>query len=268
MTRASEVTAQPSGRIAEAIRSAAARTGVDFDYLYGQARSESGLDPNIRAGNSTATGLFQFLDQSWLGMIRKRGAEQGYAWAANAVQRGADGRLYVADPALRRQVMDLRRNPEAAAAMGAALAADNRDYLQRRLGRSLAPADLYMAHFLGAGGASKFLRAHDANPNAAAAGAFPEAARANRNIFYKRDGSARTYGEVRNLLGARLQLGGARATAYAARTAPTPPAPATDTNAAIQQLAGLGIVKPEGATTALSPRYARLAYLMLADLGG
>jgi Transglycosylase SLT domain len=268
MTAASAVNEVQRGRVDAAIRSAAARTGVDFNYLYAQARSESGLDPNVRARGSSATGLFQFVDQTWLAMIDKHGAEHGLNWAADAVQRGANGRYYVSEPTLRARVMGLRQNPEAASAMGAAYASDNAAYLQSRVGRPLQSVDLYMAHFLGAGGASKFLRAHGATPNAAAAPAFPEAARANRTIFYKRDGSARSYDEVRNLLGARLNMGGgAVSTRFASiRATPQSAANATPTNDALQQLAALGTDMPENPTS-LSPRYARLAYLMLADLG-
>ena len=68
-----------------AIQQAAARTGVDFSYLLGQARIESGFDPNARARTSSATGLFQFIDQTWLGTVKRHGAEHGLAWAADLI---------------------------------------------------------------------------------------------------------------------------------------------------------------------------------------
>lgn len=255
--------AVPQGRVDAAIRQAAERSGVDFAYLYNQARVESGFNPDAKARTSSATGLFQFLDQTWLAMIDKHGAANGLGWAANAVQRGANGRYYVSDPEARRQVMNLRRNPEAASAMAAAFANDNRRHLESRLGRPIQSVDLYMAHFLGAGGATRFLRAHDASPNASAASAFPAEARANRPIFFKRDGTPRSFAEVRNMMGAKLSIGG-RTMMAGAGAAPTPPADATDTGFQLEALKGGSTMSP---TMAVQPRYARLAYLMLAELG-
>ena len=159
------------GRVGAAISQASARTGVDFTYLFNQARIESSLNPNARARTSSATGLYQFIEQTWLGTVRRHGAEHGLGWAANAIQRGQNGRYYVADPQMRRAILDLRRNPEASAAMAAEFASDNGRYLEARLGRPAESVDLYLAHFLGAGGAARFLRAHDANPRGAAASA-------------------------------------------------------------------------------------------------
>ena len=170
-------------RVTAAIQLASARTGVQFDYLFNQARVESSLNPNARARTSSATGLFQFIEQTWLGMVKQHGAEHGLSWAADAIQRGRNGHYYVADPAMRREILDLRRQPEASSAMAAEFASDNGRYLQSRLGRPAEPVDLYLAHFLGAGGAARFLRAHDSNPAAAAAPLLPQAARANRPIF-------------------------------------------------------------------------------------
>ena len=64
-------------------------------------------------------------------------------------------------------------------------------------------ADLYLAHYLGPGGASKFLQRHEASPDAAAADAFPAAARANKSIFYQGD-RARSYDEIRERFSAKL----------------------------------------------------------------
>lgn len=249
------------GRVDNAIRHAAARSGVDFSYLYNQARLESGFNPEARARTSSATGLFQFIDQTWLATVEKHGTNHGLGWAAGAIQRGANGRYHVADPEARRQIMSLRRNPEAASAMAAEFANDNRAHLERRLGRPAEPVDMYLAHFLGAGGATRFLQSHASNPNGSAAAAFPAQARANRSIFYDRQGSARSFAEVRNLFATRLNMGD-RTTTTLASANPTP----LPHDAAAERLATLHAA-PEQTPAALSPRYARLAYLMLAELG-
>ncbi len=191
-------------RITRAIAQSARRTGVDFDYLMGQARIESGMNPNAKAPTSSATGLYQFISQSWLAVIDQHGSKHGLDWAAGAVQKDPRGRYNVADPATRRAILDLRKNPEVAAVMAGEFAADNRDYLEQRLGRQMAPVDLYLAHFLGAGGANKFLSAHASNPDAAAAPLFGKAAGANRNIFYASNGRARSFDEIRGRFAAKL----------------------------------------------------------------
>ncbi len=262
----------PRDRVDSAIRLAAMRTGVDFSYLFNQARIESGFDPDARARSSSATGLFQFIEQTWLGTVKRHGAEHGLGWAAAAIREGPGGRFQVADPALRRAILDLRRQPEAASAMAAAHAADNRDYLERRLGRSVEPVDLYLAHFLGAAGATRFLRAHDANPDGAAAALLPAAARANRPVFYDRDGSPRSFAEIRAHFAERIAPGGEGRPGprYAATRAPEPGPAAALRMAALAvdpgDITGLGNdpARPFGGP---SPEYARLAYLLLAGIG-
>ena len=242
-----------ASRVEGAIATAAARTGVDFSYLFGQAKIESGLNANARARTSSATGLFQFIEQTWLGTVKKHGAAHGLGWAASAITQGSNGRYHVADGAARSAILNLRTQPEAASAMAAEFAADNRDHLEAKLGRAAAGVDLYLAHFLGAGGAAKFLRAHDTNPNAAAAPSMPEAARANRWVFYNKDGSARSFAEIRERFAAKLGDG----------SGPLPGAPREDNGF---QMAALQA--DLGPSTKPSPNYARLAYLMLAELGG
>ena len=243
-------------RVGTAIAKASARTGVDFSYLLHQAKLESGLNPTARAKTSSATGLYQFIEQTWLGTVKQHGDAHGLGWAADAIQRGADGRYRVADPAMRRAILDMRNQPEAASAMAAEFASDNQAHLEGALGRPVESVDLYLAHFLGAGGATRFLRAHDANPDAPAAALMPGAARANRWVFYDESGAPRSLAEVRDRFAAKL--GGA--------SGPLPSrAPAERDFMAIRMAA---LDSPTSVAPLPSPQYARLAYLMLAELGG
>ncbi len=190
--------------VERAIARAATRTGVDFDFLMREAKLESGLDPQARARTSSATGLFQFTRQTWLGTLKAHGANHDLGWAADAITRGSDGQYRVADPALRARIFELRTQPEAAAVMAAELASDNHDFLGSRLGRTPETVDLYLAHFLGEAGAARFLEAHDANPDGAAAALLPTAAAANRSIFYRADGTARSFAEIRGNFAEKL----------------------------------------------------------------
>lgn len=187
-----------------AVANAAARTGVDFGYLLNQARVESSLNPNAQASTSSAAGLFQFTKQTWLGTLKAHGAEHGLGWAADAISTTAGGHHAVSDPAMRQAILDLRFDADASSAMAGELASDNRAFLETGLGRPAEQVDLYLAHFLGSDGALKFLQAHDADPSQAAAPLFPQAAAANRSIFYAADGSARSLGDIRNRFAAKL----------------------------------------------------------------
>ena len=192
--------------IEAAIRRAAQATGIDFAYLLGEARLESSLDPEARAGTSSAAGLYQFTTGTWLATLDRHGGEHGYGWAGAAIEGGR-----VRDPALRAQIMALRFDPGASALMAAELASDNRDHLRGVLGREPDASELYLAHFLGAEGAGKFLTALAANPGQSAAALFPRAAAANRTIFFGADGSPRSLGAVMDLIRGKMEyaMGGA-----------------------------------------------------------
>jgi hypothetical protein len=191
--------------VANAIAEAASKTGVEFDYLFNQARVESALNPSAKAKTSSASGLFQFTNQTWLATVKEHGAAHGMGWAADAISKGADGKFRVGTADLGRSILGLRYDADASSAMAAELALDNRDFLAGRLGREVPAVDLYLAHFLGAGGAAKFLSAHDTAPDQPAAPLFPAAAAANRSIFYNGDGSARSLADIRNGFAAKME---------------------------------------------------------------
>ncbi|MFN3388267.1 MAG: transglycosylase SLT domain-containing protein [Allosphingosinicella sp.] len=249
-------------RVTGAIQLAAARTGVDFGYLLNQAKVESGLNPNAKAKTSSATGLFQFIEQTWLATVKKHGDAHGLGWAAASIRRGANGRFTVADPQLRRQILDLRRQPEAASAMAGEFAADNRAYLEGRLGRPVEGVDLYLAHFLGPAGAARFLKAHDANPDGSAAAMLPAAARANRWVFYGPGGAPRSFAQIRERFADKI--GGDALPATAPRPAPGLPLDPF----AVPEIRTADLDFNRDRPAGPSPEYARLAYLMLAQLGG
>lgn len=280
-----------AGRVQTAIQRAAAKTGIDFDYLLGQAKVESGFNASARARTSSASGLYQFIEQSWLAVVKNHGAEHGMGWAADGIQRNGAGRLTVSDPGLRRAILDLRNNPEAASLMAAEHASDNKDALEASLGREATGTDLYMAHFLGLGGAKQFLKAMQVSPDRTAASMFPAAAGANRNVFFNRDGSARSLSDVYERFGAKLGdgAGPAGSTGNAGNSLPRLQFAAqmldmegatvitganqsasdamTWANAAMGRTANQASA-PAANLLRPSPDNARLAYMMLASMGG
>lgn len=183
-----------AGLIEGAIRRASERVGVDFDFLIRTARRESALNPAARARTSSASGLFQFIESTWLATLQRHGADHGYGRLASLIERTSDGGYRVRDGA-RREVLDLRFDPQAASLMAAELASDHANYLRGRIGRDPSSGELYAAHFLGPAGAARLIQAVESNPGQSAAALFPAPAAANRSIFY-RDERAATVQEV------------------------------------------------------------------------
>jgi hypothetical protein len=95
------------------------------------AAQESAFNPSAKAGTSSATGLFQFIKGTWDDLIKK-------------------GRIFgLTDP-----TVDVRIDPKFNAYGGAAFLKEN-----ARIIGSSDVGDLYLAHFLGPGGAKRVIDA-------------------------------------------------------------------------------------------------------------
>ena len=195
--------AAPPDSVQGSIARASAATGVDFDYLLAQAKIESNLDSDARARASSASGLYQFISSTWLETLDRHGKTHGLDWAESAITRQG-GRASVGDAGMRAQIMALRFDPEVSSLMAAELARDNAGELRGFLGREPDHTELYLAHFLGAGGAKGFLGALRDNPLAPAAALFPKPAEANPSIFYE-GGRSRSLGDVMELLRGKVE---------------------------------------------------------------
>src|SRR5271170_4001331 len=119
-----------------AIRQAAQATGTSFQYLLATAQVESGLNPQAGASTSSARGLFQFIEQTWLATLKQSGASLGYGQYSDAITKTASGKYEVADPTMRGTILKLRNDPTANAAMAGAFTKENAALLSQRLGRS------------------------------------------------------------------------------------------------------------------------------------
>ena len=226
-----------SSPITGAIRKAAQATGTSFQYLLATAKVESDLNPNLTARTSTATGLFQFIEQTWLATLKQAGPAFGYGNYASAISRTTSGRYVVEDPGLRAEIMQLRKNPTANALMGGVFTQQNTTVLSKRLGRAPSEGELYIAHFFGPSGAAKAISLAQSNPNANAAEIFPAAASANRPIFYDKQGNARSISGVCAELARRYQVARAEQRAPVIAAAQKAAPPKDNVVAAINQFA-------------------------------
>jgi len=188
--------------LAYVLNNASDKSDVDFNYLLQTAQRESALNPTAKAPSSSAVGLFQFLDSTWLQVMKEEGPRLGYQQYADAITQDKDGDYVIKDKKLRAEVLKLREDPQVAADMAAAFTRSNGAYLQGKFGRMPSPGELYIAHFLGPQGAEKMFNAGLDNPDQIAARLFPKQAKANPQIFYA-DGHARTVREVYKALVAK-----------------------------------------------------------------
>lgn len=156
----------PQG-IVNAIKTASEKTGVSFSYLMEKAAAESNFNPTIKAKTSSATGLFQFIESTWMDMVNKHGEKHGI----NTNQS-------------KQALLNLRKEPAIASVMAAEFAQGNKAYLEKTIGGTIGNTELYFAHFMGAQGASNFLSEMKKNPDAIAATIFPKEANANRGVFF------------------------------------------------------------------------------------
>jgi hypothetical protein len=139
---------------------------------------ESGGNANAKAGTSSASGMFQFTEGTWKQMAKEMGKEYS---------------------------LNDRFDPQKATEVAAYFSSKQQKQLEKGVGRETNNTDMYMSHFLGAGGATKFLKAKDQNANQSAAALDPKAAAANKNIYYNKEGKERSVQEVYDLMDKKVK---------------------------------------------------------------
>ncbi len=170
--------------VRRAIAHAAETVGVDRLYLVAVAARESSFDTRAYAQRTSAAGLYQFTEDTWLRVVKVFGPRHGLGAYAAAIAAGEDGTVALPQGVLRRRLMRLRYDPGISALMAAELARDNRRRLERLLGRKVTPAETYIAHFLGLAPAARMIDAAASRPDMAAARLLPAAAESNPAMFH------------------------------------------------------------------------------------
>jgi hypothetical protein len=242
------------------LRQASARTGSDFDYLLSTAMRESSLQPQAKSKHSSATGLFQFIDQTWLGLVKRYGARHGLGGFAAAIEQKAGGACSVASAEVKAAILALRKDPELSALMAGEAARESKAALECALGRDVNCGELYAAHFLGQGGAKKLLSLFDADPAQRADLAFPQAAKANRSVFYRADGMPKSIGELYSWVVKSPAKPAAAVLAASEIANPAPlPAPAVTAPAAAPVMAPRTAISPAVQPGAVENKTAQIA---------
>ncbi len=193
-------TTQIPHSVETALKKAAEITGVDFQYLVDTAARESGFRASVKAPTSSASGLFQFIESTWLQMVKDKGPELGLGDVAKHITKDGKGNYRVEDRQMRREILELRNKPEVAALMAGAFTQQNATHLEGQIGRKPTSGELYIAHFLGAHNGSRLVKAATLKPEMQAADLFPQAARSNKSLFYRRGKPVSVKGLYQNLV--------------------------------------------------------------------
>ena len=161
--------------------------GADPTLLMAVADKESSFSTSVQAKTSSATGLYQFIEQTWLGVVSEFGAKHGLG--ADAKLIGRNGRQFVvADAAERQRILDLRREPYLSALLAGEMLKRDTLRLEKAMGRHLTGGEIYLIHFLGPDAAQTFIETMEEKPDVKAADLLPRPAQANRPIFYAEAG--------------------------------------------------------------------------------
>jgi len=169
--------------IQRAIRDATDAVGTDSLYLMVVAARESSFDPRKRAHRTSATGLYQFTQKTWLRSVRAFGERHGLGEYARQIVVDERGAVSMRNGAARAKLLRLRADPQISALMAAELARDNEQRLTQRLGRPVAPAEIYIAHLLGVNEAARVIEKARSAPQTPGARLLPAAARSNPDLF-------------------------------------------------------------------------------------
>ncbi|MDJ1158417.1 transglycosylase SLT domain-containing protein [Chelatococcus sp. SYSU_G07232] len=213
--------------LVETILRAARATETDPALLMAIADKESSFATAVEARTSSAAGLFQFIERTWLTVVRDFGARHGRLKEATEIAT-VDGDPVVADPETRARILSLRTDPYLATVLAAEMLKRDAGRIAARIGRELTVGETYLAHFLGPDDAERFIAQLAEKPGSVAARLLPRPARANRPIFFARKGKkakglsvAEVHRKFEDMMGRRLdryrsvqELTGA--TAYAA----------------------------------------------------
>jgi hypothetical protein len=181
------VSSHEKDNVSSIIKTASKNTGVSFHYLMAQANKESSFQSSAHAKHSSASGLFQFTQNTWLELIKKHGNKYGLDDFSSQIEINSKGIPVVSSLELKDKILELRTNPEISSMMAGEYAKENTISLEKKLGRKITSTELYLAHFLGPRGATLLLKSQEINPNQPAASLLPKAASKNRSLFYDRN---------------------------------------------------------------------------------
>lgn len=150
-------TAKASTHQLSAIAKASQSTGTDEALLYAVAGSESSFRNTVGAKTSSAQGLYQFTESTWIYLVKELRLDY---------------------------TLEDRNDPQKSATVAGMYLNRIVKTLTKTLGRKPSYGETYLGYFMGPSGGSRFLRELMKDPKQYGASLFPQAAKANPNLFY------------------------------------------------------------------------------------
>lgn len=135
-----------------AIYKASLSSGVDFELLLLKAIMESDLGRYTVATGSSARGLFQYIEPTWLVLMKRYGANLGYEHYADAISyTKRTGIPYIKNKNkyLRAEILALRYDDSISAMMKTFQIKEETDALRQYKGSKVSATDHYISHMLG-----------------------------------------------------------------------------------------------------------------------
>lgn len=136
----------------DAMYRASEKTGVNFDLLALKAMMESDLGRITQSSSSSARGAFQFVDATWLLLIKRYGDRIGYAEYAHAINYDPELKDYFieSDSFSKSDILALRDNEDIATMIKSYQIQDEVRVIKRyKNGAEVNATDHYIVHMLG-----------------------------------------------------------------------------------------------------------------------
>jgi hypothetical protein len=171
--------------IVERVVKAAQTTEMDPALLMAIADKESNFSSTAKARTSSASGLFQFVEKTWLKAVKTFGWRHGHSETAAAIASDDAPRV---NGQKRAQILNLRNDPYLSAVLAAEMLKKDSARIAEKIGRPLTAGETYLIHFLGPDDAERFMKTVEEAPHTSAAALLPKPARANKPIFYEQQG--------------------------------------------------------------------------------
>ncbi len=167
-------------------------TGVDFELLVITAMIESNFGKNYKSETSSARGVFQYIEPTWLALIKKYGDRIGYKSYADAIIIDKETKLHTIannNILLRQETLDLRNNNDVSTMIKSYQIIDENKIIRSfKNGQTPNITDHYITHMLGLTLAKTFYKLYNGKSDIILAnvriGTFKEAVRLNKEFFY------------------------------------------------------------------------------------
>ncbi len=182
--------------IIDALHNASQKTNISFELLVMKAMIESDLGRVTQSKTSSARGVFQYIEPTWIVLMKRYGNRIGYSEYADSIKYSAEHKKHMVQSQTisRQDVLDLRENPRIAALIkGYQIQDEVKILAQFKNGARVNATDHYIAHMLGLTMARKFYEFQQTESPIILANLknryFSEAVSLNRSFFYDKTGN-------------------------------------------------------------------------------